>query len=167
MRKVLATGLLLLILAACSEDVHVASTSATPRGSMETQRPTVESCPKVAGGQGYAAVDYVDFIQAFGHQYVADFAGRVIPAPARTDLGEVVLRSRCSFAALNDRTHKDPGEARDGDTAFLAAGTPIHAIKGWSTQCRLAAAHNGRLHVYLAMEDHAAVATPRPCAESK
>lgn len=157
----------MLILAACSEDAHVARTSPSPRGSIETQPSTAESCPKVAGGQGYAAVDYVDFIQAFGHQYLADFAGRVIPAPARSDLGAVVLRSRCSFAALNDRTHKDPGRARDGDTAFLAAGTPIYAIKGWSTQCRLAAEHNGRLHVYLATEDHAAVATPRPCAQSK
>jgi hypothetical protein len=121
----------------------------------------------VAGGQGYAAVDYVDFVQAFGHQYLADFGGRIIATATRSDLSEVVLRSRCSFSALNDRTHKDPGRARDGDTGFLPPGTPIYAIKGWSHECRLAAEHEGRLRVYVASQDHAAFATPRPCAQSK
>ena len=137
----------------------------------ETQ-PTgaAESCPDVTGVDGsYAAIDYVDFIQAFGRQYVVstnatNISGSFDPKPTRRDLGRVVLRSTCSFSALNDRTHKSPGEPRDGDTGFLPPGTPIHALRGWSTQCRLAAEHDGHLHVYLAYRNGAKVATPRSCA---
>ena len=114
-------------------------------------------------GSGSAAVDYVDFIQAFGRQYIAGLTRRAITArPA--DLGAVVLRSRCSLSALNDRTHKAPGAARDGDTAFLKAGTPIYAVNGWPTGCRLAARSDGQLKVYLAYLPNASHAAPRPCA---
>lgn len=125
--------------------------------------PAHEDCPAVQQGSGNAAVDYVDFIQAFGQQYVAGLARRPITARQR-DLGRIVLRSSCSLSALNDRTHKDPGPARDGDTGFLKPGTPIYAVDGWPTQCRLAARWGGRLRVYLAYLPNAAHATPRPCA---
>ena len=109
------------------------------------------------------AVDYVDFIQAFGVQYIAGLGSRPLTAQRR-DLGRVVLRSRCSLAALNDRTHKNPGSARDGDTAFLNPGTPIYALNGWSTHCRLAARWGGETRVYLAYLPNTTRATPRPCA---
>ena len=163
MRRVLSAAALLL-LSGCSgglQEAHTpqAVTSSTP----PAQKVDAESCPAVSSGNGYAAVDYVDFVQAFGHNYVADLAGHSVKA-TRADLGPVMLRSRCSFSALNDRTHKDPGKARDGDTGFLPAGTAIYAVNGWSQQCRLAAVHDGRVHVYLAMDDRAATAKPRACA---
>jgi hypothetical protein len=114
-------------------------------------------------GTGSAAIDYVDFIQAFGQQYVAGLGSR--PGRVdRSDLGRVVLRSRCSFSALNDRTHKNPGEPRAGDTGFLAPGTAIYAIDGWSTRCRLAARSPAGLVAYLALDANARHAKPRPCA---
>jgi len=131
---------------------------------------TQESCPDVTGVEGsFAAIDYVDFIQAFGRQYVVstnptDTSGSFDPKATRADLGRVVLRSKCSFSALNDRTHKSPGEPRDGDTGFLPPGTPIHALHGWSIHCRLAAEQDGRIHVYLAYRNDAKVATARNCA---
>src|SRR3954453_16173319 len=73
-----------------------------------TPTTTAESCPDVTGGGGsYAAVDYVDFIQALGRQYVASTfpsanSGSFKPKATRADLGRVVLRSKCSFSALND-----------------------------------------------------------------
>lgn len=110
-----------------------------------------------------SAVDYVDFVQAYGEQYVAGLANRPIHV-ARGDLGRVVLRSRCSLAALNDRTHHTPGTARDGDTAFLAPGTPIYAINGWSVRCRLAArSAAGEFVAYLALQPNTKTATPRAC----
>jgi hypothetical protein len=133
-------------------------------------RSSVESCPDVTGVDGsFAAVDYVDFVQAFGRQYIVSTiptsnSGSFSPKVTRADLGRVVLRSKCAFSALNDRTHKSPGEPHDGDTAFLAPGTPIYSLHGWSTDCRLAAEHDGRLHVYLAYRSDAKVATPRNCA---
>lgn len=167
MAKIVAV--VLLVVTACSTSKHVAAPapSPSPSGSSTHARQVTSDCPKVTGGQGFAAVDYVDFIQAFGQEYLADFAGHIISPPPRSELGAVLLRSRCSFSALNDRTHKDPGKARDGDTGFVPPGTPIYAINGWPTQCRLAAEHDGRMHVYLAMQAHTAVATPRPCARSK
>jgi hypothetical protein len=114
-------------------------------------------------GNGFSAIDYVDFIQAFGQQYVAGLSSRPSPV-SRSDLGRVVLRSRCSFSALNDRTHQNPGEPRDGDTGFLAPGAPIYATDGWSTQCRLAARGAAGLVAYLALDPNAKRAKPRACA---
>jgi len=157
-------ALALLLLTGCAGGVHEARTPATqPSSATPIHRVDAESCPKVPSGGGYAAVDYVDFVQALGNNYVADLGGHSIRA-TRADLAQVVLHSQCSFSALNDRTHKDPGKARDGDTAFLPPGTPIYALKGWSQACRLAAEHDGRVHVYLAMDDRAATAKARACA---
>ena len=162
MRKLAALALLLLT--ACSGGGPGARTSATPSPT-HSEEQLVAGCPRVGGGNGFAEVDYLDFIHAFGQTYMAGFRGNMLNPLPRSDLGGVVLRSRCSFRELNDRTHKDPGNARDGDTAFLPPGTPIYAVKGWPTDCRLAAEHDGRMLVYLAMQAHAA--TPRPCAQSK
>jgi hypothetical protein len=129
-----------------------------------------ESCPDVTGADGsFAAIDFVDFVQAFGRHYVAGLyasrdTGRVRATATRADLDRVVLRSKCSFSALNDRTHKSPGEPQDGDTGFLPPGTPIYSLHGWSTDCRLAAEHDGRLNVYLAYRTGTEQATPRACA---
>jgi hypothetical protein len=122
-------------------------------------------CPDLApsGEHQGVAVDYVDFIQAFGQNYLAGFPNGYVTV-RRQDLGRVALRSRCSLSALNDRTHKAPRQARDGDTAFLKAGTPIYALRGWSTRCRLTARSAGAFRVYLAQQPNASHATPRPCA---
>src|SRR4051794_3748381 len=69
-------------------------------------------CPPTTG-QGEAAVDYVDFVQVSGRQYVANLGGRQVRPVKRQDLGRVVTRSRCSLSALNDATHRAPGAARD------------------------------------------------------
>src|SRR3954464_12686155 len=112
MRRVIA-AVGLLFLTACSGAGHEARTpAAQPRSTAPVQRVYADSCPEVPAGNGYAAVDYVDFVQAFGHNYVADLGGDSVRA-TRADLAQVVLHSRCSFSALNDRTHKDPGKARD------------------------------------------------------
>ena len=165
MRRVIP-AVALLLLTACSAEVHVARQSGVrPSNTPPAQRVDAASCPKVAAGKSnsFAAVDYVDFVQAFGHDYVADLMGHGVRA-THADLGQIVLRSRCSFSALNDRTGKDPGKARDGDTAFLPPGTPVYALKGWSPECRLAAEHDGRVHVYLAMDDRSVEAKARACA---
>ncbi|WP_411285602.1 hypothetical protein, partial [Lapillicoccus sp.] len=82
------------------------------------------------------------------------------------EVGAVQLRVRCSLNELNDRTHQMPPPARDGDAGFLPAGTPVHAVNGWSPLCRLAARLDGSWHVYLALDERATTAEPRPCAVS-
>jgi hypothetical protein len=152
------------VVTACGgSSVQVARTHATT--PTPTPTPAAASCPTPTGSStGYAAIDYVDFVQAFGHQYVAGIFDRRAGHITRADLGTVVLTSRCAFSAYNDRTHQSPGEPRDGDTGFLPPGTPIHAVDGWSPQCRLAAELDGTLHVYLATKDSATKVTPRNCA---
>lgn len=109
-----------------------------------------------------AAIDYVDFVNHDGRQYLAglDEARPV----ARADLGDVVLRSACSFSAFNERTGRDPGRPRDGDTGFLPPGTAIHTVRGWAAECRLAAERNGEVYVYLALDPSAERAQPASCA---
>jgi hypothetical protein len=146
--------------------------SAPTSGSPATSSPPSTSpsafaadCPDVTAPDGsFAAIDYVDFVHAFGRQYVARNLGRNTASAGPVDLGRVVLRSKCSFSALNDRTHKSPGEPRDGDTGFLPPGTPIYALRGRPTACVLAAEQDGHVLVYLAYRDDTHVATPRRCA---
>lgn len=111
-----------------------------------------------------AIVDYIDFIQAFGRQYDAGYVGSRPIRVRKSQLGEIALRSTCSLSALNDRTGSAPGPPRDGNTAFLPVGTPIYAIHGWSTDCRLAARSGGMLRAYLAIRTDTRHIKPRACA---
>lgn len=142
------------LLAAIRADPHPAP-SATAAGPL---------CPPSTDrGDGMAAVDFVDFVHAFGQQYVAGLGSP--PASGDADrLGRTVLVSRCAFSAYNDRTHRAPGPARDGDTAFLAPGTPIHAYDGWPVRCVLAAVVDGGVRVYRALRPGTDHAELRPCA---
>lgn len=128
--------------------------------------PPRKDCPPTRGGAPgvVASIDYIDFIQAFGRQYDAGYVGSHPIRVRRSHLGAIVLRSTCSLSALNDRTGATPGAPRDGNTAFLPVGTPIYAIHGWPTDCRLAARSAGRLTAYLAQRKHTRYAKPRACA---
>jgi hypothetical protein len=119
--------------------------------------------PTLALGQPMSVIiDYVDFIRFEGREYLAGFTPT--PPIGRDDLGQVVTESRCSLSQLNARTGMQPPGPTDGDTGFLTAGTEIHAVRGWSPACRLAAEHDGRLHVYLAQEDGGDRTRPADCA---
>jgi hypothetical protein len=119
-------------------------------------------CPPTPSGASFASVDYVDFLQANDTEYIADLMGRL--AVSTTQIGPVQLRVRCSFSELNAATHRMTPQAENGDAGFLTAGTEVHAITGWSPLCRLAAQRDGKRRVYLAYEETATQATPKPCA---
>ncbi len=144
--------------------VLIEATTPPPMTATRTPTAALDCPPFVAPGRGgYASVDYVDFLQAHGRQYIAGLGppARVTPS----DLGAQDLIVGCSYSAVNDATgHVPQGPIRDGDAAYLTPGTPVFAIKGWSPTCRLAARLKGELHVYLAYLPHTAVAKPDPCA---
>jgi hypothetical protein len=107
-------------------------------------------------------IDHVDFIRWSGRQYLAgSFDAEQI---TDADLGQVAGSSRCSLSDLNARTGQEPPGPVDGDTGFLPAGTSVYAVRGWSAECRLAAAHGGELRVYLAPEQGGTHARPSACA---
>jgi hypothetical protein len=137
--------------------------ASTPSPSAGSGRPMSADCPKLsARGRSVTHLDYVDFVQANGRNYVADLYR--VPPITGAEIGDRVLLVRCSFSKLNQATGQVTPEPRDGDAAFLTPGTAVYAIRGWSPACRLAASHDGRLHVYLAYQLGGRVATPEPCS---
>lgn len=141
---------------------------ARPRTTVPTtppaSPPTRPDCPPIASGAPIADVDYVDFVQFRGTEYVADL-GHAVVSPAR--LGAEQFRVRCSFSRLNAQTQRLTPRAGDGDAAFLPPGTAVYSIDGWSPLCRLAAKHGGRWHVYLATKEKAIQTTPKACAQGE
>lgn len=127
---------------------------------------SADGCPPVEPGRGGAAVrvDYVDFVQANGRQYVAGLGASDATVSA-TEVGPVQFRVRCSLRDLNSRTDQMPPPARDGDAGLLPAGTPVHEVTGWSPLCRLAAQRDGVWRVYLALDSSAPTATPAPTCQ--
>lgn len=135
-------------------------------GSTPTPISTSPDCPRFGSppGGGFAIVEYVDFLQALGRNYIAGLGH--MDTITNNDLGSQVLVVRCSIAAVNNTTHQVPLEPfRDGDAAYLAPGTPVYSVHGWPISCRLAARRvDGALHVYLAYQPNTRVATPEACA---
>ena len=150
------------VVAPIADATKAPSPAASVSGS---DQPTMgPGCPAthVPPGGGSAAVHYVDFLQANGRNYIAGLG------PARKEaepkLGREVLRVRCAYAPVNDATGQVFGTPRDGDSAYLTTGTPVFAVSGWPTTCRLAAKLEHHVHIYLAYRPKTQVATPEPCA---
>ncbi|GAA3040838.1 hypothetical protein GCM10010464_00530 [Pseudonocardia yunnanensis] len=119
-----------------------------------------DGCPAVpTTGTDMAMVDYVDFIVIGTTTYLSSR-----DVVERSDLGEVVMRSRCSFRELNDRTGRMTPPAQNGDTGFLPPGTPVYAVRGWPIACRVAAENDGRLQFYLAQQSGGDRSRPVDCA---
>jgi hypothetical protein len=92
-----------------------------------------------------AAVDYVDFVQANSTNYVGGLPGKLTGA----DRGAEQFEVRCDIGAWSD-AYGQATTTRDGDAAFLPAGTPVYAVNGWSPLCRLMAKVNDGWQEYSA-----------------
>jgi len=156
----------LLSVAGCASVSNDETVVGEPR-TMTSQHPVAARGSACLGtpttGNSTVAVDWADFVQLDGTQYVANLDGAVPPVPAN-QLGSVVGRVRCELAVL--KFHAAPGPAVDGDAAFLKVGTPVHAIQGYAKSCRVAAQINGANRVYLAHADLHGVSRPVPCAKA-
>src|SRR5262245_44550049 len=92
----------------------------------------------------HVQIDWVDFIRFGGITYTRPpvGSGRALNA---SDLGPV-------FATIHfklDGNVQDPGyQSKDGDAAFLPAGTKVYAVKGYKPTFRLAAYQNGEIQLY-------------------
>jgi hypothetical protein len=124
--------------------------------------PTHPACPE---GSAYppgtaAAVDYIDSIRHDSVDYEYLPTVRVTAA----QIGSVVTRIRCSMSTYPD-THAPPSHWADDTATALSAGTPVHAVKGFSPHCRLAAYFDRHPRTYVAMKSTKHGPVPLTCAK--
>jgi hypothetical protein len=93
-----------------------------------------------------AQIEWVNFIQVGSTQYVA---GPESPSVLQaSDLGPVYAHVKFKVSGhICDPNYR----LKDGDAAFLEAGTPIYQVNGHPAGDQLAAMFNGSLVVYRAM----------------
>jgi hypothetical protein len=93
-----------------------------------------------------AQIDWVNFIEVGSTQYVA---GPQSPTVLQaSDLGPVYAHVKFKVSAnVCDPSYR----LKDGDAAYLDAGTPIYQVNGQPPGVELAARFSGRIVVYTAM----------------
>ena len=147
-RSLLAVATVATVVGAVTVGAAMAATRpvAVPLGGAPSSSPSAAGgCPSLDDVTQRVAVRWVDFLHAYGQSYSAAAGPGSTDPPA---LGAVQFVVKCSFAELNNRMGKMPPAFRDGDAAFLPAGTPVYSLTGWSPSCGLAAEHDGRWHIY-------------------
>ncbi len=93
-------------------------------------------------------IDWVNFIKVGSTQYLAGLR-RPTPVLQEADLGPVSARVKSKVSGNICDPNSQP---KDGDAAFLDAGTPIYQVTGQPPAGELAAHFNGPIVVYNVME---------------
>ncbi len=160
-------GVAMLSAAGCGSASDVATGGSEPKNSISSRPNAARGSACIStpttGDSTVMVVDWVDFVQLDGTQYVAGVDGKV-PAIASNQLGSVVGRVECELSVL--KFHAEPGPAVDGDAAFITVGTEVHAVEGYGTSCRVAAQIAGVNRVYLAQAYLGGVSRAVPCAKA-
>jgi hypothetical protein len=149
-----AAAVVIAVLAGCGSQAQ--------DGAAGHSTPTHPACPE---GSAYppgtaAEVDYIDSIWHDSVNY--DYFPSVHISAAQT--GSVLTRIQCSMATYPDTRRTPVHWANDTATA-LPAGTPVHAVKGFSPLCRLAAYVDGQPRTYVAVTSTQHGPVPRACAK--
>jgi hypothetical protein len=140
-------------LAGCGSQVQVGAGHPTP---MHPACPEGSAYPPGTAGE----VDYIDTIWHDSVSY--DYLPSV--RTMTSQIGSVVVRIQCSMATYPD-THAPPSRLADDTATALSAGTPVHAVKGFSPRCRLAAYVAGHPRTYVAVNNTQHGPVPRACAK--
>ena len=94
-----------------------------------------------------AQIDWVNFIQVGTTQYVAGLT-QAPTVVQESDLGAVYAHVKFKVSGnVCDTNYR----LKDGDAAFLDAGTPIYQVNGQPPAEQLAARFSGQIVVYRAM----------------
>lgn len=155
-----------MVLTACGTATRppVAGTGVVDGGGSDPTSASQSACRDTStDGVSTVMVDWVDFLQLHGVQYVAADRQGSPQSVSPQELGAVVGRITCMLSAL--KFTKQPGPAVDGDAAFLPVGTEVHAIRGMPPSCRVTAKHQGVNRVYVAMTDPGDSTSAASCIE--
>lgn len=118
-------------------EVEVDPGAAPPDSASAAEAP----CPPPAGGN--SEIDWVPFVVVDGQMYVRGDAD-MEQALEEDRVGEVVGTVSCRIAEVGD-----PGfEPRDGDAAYLPAGTELHQVMGRPPGEALAAFEDGAWQLF-------------------
>lgn len=99
------------------------------------------------------AIDYVDMVRFFGHDYIHDW-GRGPGEHPR--LGRLIGHVTCTVSSLTeDGAHTLVGRFRDGSATFLPVGTQLRVLPGQDPHCVIGAVHDGAVTIYLIHGRHA------------
>jgi hypothetical protein len=94
------------------------------------------------------AITWVNFIEVGATEY---FWGTVSATMLQaSDLGPVYAHVKFK---VNDNVCDQSYHPKDGDAAFLEAGTPIYQVMGQPPSEQLAARFNGHILLYLAVNE--------------
>ena len=132
------------------------------RSPRATPTPTHRACPE---GSAYppGTAGEVDYTDTIWHDSVSyDYFPSV--RTTTSQIGSVIVRIQCSMATYPD-THAPPSRLADDTATALSAGTPVHAVKGFSPRCRLAAYVAGHPRTYVAVNNTQHGPVPRACAK--
>jgi hypothetical protein len=164
--SILAIPITVYALAPGSSSQHRIAGNTPPATNSATSTPPagLADCPPTRYlANSAVAIDYVDFVQLYHRQYLADATSPSGSIPAQ--LGPVAAHVRCTISDLTqDGRHEVIGAYRDGDAAFLPVGTDLHSVAGYDPQCRIAAEHGGSTTTYLAQHEVNHHSVPLPCA---
>jgi len=166
MLRLVAAGSTMVLVAACGSGPPAGVTRTSPAAAAtSTSLPGHASACQTTtgGGSSRVMVDWIDFVQLHGVQFIAGMNAQVPPVSVG-ELGTVVGRVRCELSVLT--FHQTPGPTVDGDAGYLSVGTDVYAIKGYAASCRVAALAQGAYRVYLAHHDVAGVSHAVPCAKA-
>jgi hypothetical protein len=153
-----------VVLAACAiSPPHRTAGAADARPAPRRYVPARAACPagRLLPHGGRVELEWVDFLQFGGRQYIAGPGPAATIRPSR--LGPVITHIRCSLAASDDHRHIGIPLA-DGSAAFLPAGAAVFEVRGYSPRCRLASYVSGQPHLYLAQHDLRGQSAPLRCA---
>ena len=107
------------------------------------------SCGSQTGGPGSSggqnvSIDWVNFIRFHGITYLAT-SMRPQDGLSANQLGPVFDTVKFK---LDGNVHDPNYQMKDGDSAFLAAGTQVYTVKGYKPAFRLAAHFAGHIQLY-------------------
>ncbi|ROP26585.1 hypothetical protein [Pseudokineococcus lusitanus] len=121
---------------------------AVPTGCATVQTPTAPSASScLPPARGDAQIDWVPFVVVDGQMYATSYDPE--HALEESEVGDVVATVSCRIADVGDPDFRP----RDGDSAYLPAGTSLHEVRGRAPGSALAALEDGTWRLFTPVDE--------------